>query len=203
MRLGRGMATRTRQRPAAPPPSAVVGSLKPVEAQQVLHQMLSRRPELVAEADEAATALLRAVTFQAVADAVQRVFSNLDWDDAPRKSTPWRDEEPVETVWATLDLTLNRFINDLKRYVDLGLEPEALEVCKGLLLGLYRLRECANTHELLAHAPDFLPEAAEAVLSAWEAPVRAPDGRRRRRKRPDFPDVFARRYLQEWHGIVV
>jgi hypothetical protein len=191
----------TGRRAPAPHPSAIVESLRPVEAQHVLHQMLSRHPELAAEADDIATALLRAVTFEAVAESVEKIFRNLDWDDAPRKSTPWSDQEPVETAWAALEHALVPFRKNLKRYVDLGLEGEALEVCKGVLLGLYRLRERENTHELLAHAADFLLEAAEVVLSTWSAPAQVPSGKRRRRKRPDFPEVFARRYLREWQDI--
>ncbi len=32
-------------------------------------------------------------------------------------------------------------LDDLKRHIELGLEAEALEICKGMVLGLYRLNE--------------------------------------------------------------
>lgn len=38
-----------------------------------------------------------------------------------------------------LEETLEPFVEDMKRLLDLGLEAEALEICKGVVLGCYRL----------------------------------------------------------------
>lgn len=55
------------------------------------------------------------------------------------------------------------FREDMKR---LGLEAEALKICKGLVLGCYRLSERAGG-DVLGWAPDFPAEAAGDVLEAW------------------------------------
>jgi len=45
-------------------------------------------------------------------------------------------------------------LDDLKRHIELGLEAEALEICKGMVLGLYRLNERVRG-DVLGWAPDF------------------------------------------------
>lgn len=42
----------------------------------------------------------------------------------------------VDAAWEVLDATVQPFVEDLKRHGELGLEAEALEICKGALLGL-------------------------------------------------------------------
>ena len=37
-----------------------------------------------------------------------------------------------------LEEMLEPFVEDMKRHLELGLEAEALEICKGLVLGCYR-----------------------------------------------------------------
>lgn len=194
---------RNDRRNRTPSASPVVDGLMAAEAQEVLRQLLGRYPHLGAEADEIAKALLRAVSFESVARVVEKTFDDLDWDDAPKAPTPWSYQEPVETAWGALQQTLDRFLQNLKRHVDLGLETEALEICKGILLGLYRLRDQESSHDLLSHAADFLDEAAGQVCDTWRAARRGPNGKRRRRDRPEFPEAFARRYLRDWEDRVI
>jgi hypothetical protein len=58
------------------------------------------------------------------------------------------------------------FREDMKRHLELGLEAEALEICKGLLLGCYRLSGRAGG-DVLGWAPDFPAEAAGHALEVW------------------------------------
>jgi len=53
----------------------------------------------------------------------------------------------------------------MKRHLELGLETEALEICKGLVLGCYRLSERAGG-DVLGWAPDFPGEAAGHALES-------------------------------------
>lgn len=81
----------------------------------------------------------------------------------------------------------------MKRHLELGLEAEALEICKGLLLGCYRLSQRAGG-DVLGWAPDFPAEAAGDALEAWYFGTGGPRRRKARRKqcpplRPEFLDL--------------
>jgi hypothetical protein len=60
----------------------------------------------------------------------------------------------LEATVEILEDTLKPFVEDLKRHLGLGLEVEALEICRGLELGCYRLSE-PEGGEVLGWAPDF------------------------------------------------
>lgn len=77
--------------------------------------------------------------------------------------------------------------DDVKRHIELGLEAEALEICKGLVLGLYRLSE-REGGEILGWAPDFPTEAAGNALASWYVGADEPKSRDIRLKtRPPLP----------------
>jgi hypothetical protein len=78
----------------------------------------------------------------------------------------------------------------MKRHLELGLEAEALEICKGLVLGCYRLSERAGG-DVLGWAPDFPGEAAGHALEVWYTGTDHPKSRAaRRKKRPPLPADF-------------
>lgn len=78
----------------------------------------------------------------------------------------WGYTEPSEAAWELLEEAVNPFLEDMKRRAELGLEAETLEVCKGILLGLYSARdEKADT--VVGWAPDFLEETAAGAALAW------------------------------------
>jgi hypothetical protein len=78
----------------------------------------------------------------------------------------------------------------MKRHLELGLEAEALEICKGLVLGCYRLSERAGG-DVLEWAPDFPVEAAGHTLEVWYTGGDDPKNRRRcERKRSSLPADF-------------
>jgi hypothetical protein len=78
----------------------------------------------------------------------------------------------------------------MKRHLELGLEAEALEICKGLLLGCYRLSERAGG-DVLGWAPDFPAEAAGHAMEFWYFGTDGPQRREARRKqRPPLAPEF-------------
>jgi len=82
------------------------------------------------------------------------------------------------------------FLEDMKRHLELGLEAEALEVCKGLALGCYRLSE-REGGDVLGWAPDFPAEAAGNALEIWSTGAGGRKSRvTRRKKRPPLPPDF-------------
>jgi hypothetical protein len=166
--------------------------LKPGEAAAILRPLLEAHPELASEAKEMARSLLHDVEFQDVAAEVEEGIRALDYEDlnARAGSHEWGYVEPSEAAVEILEETLEPFVEDMKRHLDLGLEAEALEICKGVVLGCYRLSE-REGGEVLEWAPDFPGEAAGNVLEAWYRRADGPEGHERGgRKRPPLPPDF-------------
>ena len=57
-------------------------------------------------------------------------------------------------------------MEDMKRHLGLGLDNEAFEICKGIVLGLYASRD-ATGDEFLGWASDFPDEAAGDAVTDW------------------------------------
>jgi hypothetical protein len=68
----------------------------------------------------------------------------------------------------------------MKRQLELGLEAEALEICKGLVLSCCRVSERAGG-DVLGWAPDFPGEAAGNPLEVWYSGTDDPKSRQMRR----------------------
>ncbi len=116
----------------------------------------------------------------------------LDYEDlnARAGSHKWGYVEPSEAAWEILEETVEPALDDMKRHIELGLEAEALEICKGMVLGLYRLSE-REGGDVLGWAPDFPAEAAGNALEFWHAGADEPKRREVRQKtRPPFPQDF-------------
>jgi hypothetical protein len=158
--------------------------LKPGEAAAVLRRLLEAHPNLSTEAEGIARSLLHQVDYQEVAAEIEDEIRALDYEDlnARAGSHEWGYVEPSEAAVEILEETLEPFVEDMKRHLDLGLEAEALEICKGVVLGCYRLSE-REGGELLAWAPDFPGEAAGNVLEAWYRRADGPDKSRARWKK--------------------
>ncbi len=181
--------------------TSLLESLKPEEAQTVLGRLLAIRAGLRAEAERIARSVLAGVSFEAVADQVEEAVRDLDLDDLRGRSGShaWGYVEPTEAAWEILEEAVAPFLEDMKRQIGLGLETEALEICKGIVLGLYRLRE-SKSDELLGWAPDFPEEAAGDAIEAWRTAGRSRKGGARTsgRKRQTFPSAFVRESVPEW-----
>ena len=79
----------------------------------------------------------------------------------------------------------------MRRRLDLGLEDEALDTCRGIVVGLYRARG-SEAGGCLARVPDFPEAAAESVLRLFrrECP--------RTLAARAFPPGFVARHAPEW-----
>ena len=142
--------------------------LKPEEAAGVLRHLLEVHPDLATEAEEMARSLLHQVDYEEVAAEIEDEIRALDYEvlNARAGSHEWGYVEPSEAAWEILEETVEPLREDMKRHLQLGLEAEALEICKGLLLGCYRLSERAGG-DVLGWAPDFPGEAAGNALEVW------------------------------------
>jgi hypothetical protein len=166
--------------------------LKPEEAAGVLRHLLEVHPELASEAEGMARSLLHQVDYEDIAAEIEDEIRALDYEvlNARAGRHEWGYVEPSEAAWEILEETVEPLREDMKRHLELGLEAEALEICKGLVLGCYRLSERAGG-DVLGWAPDFPGEAAGHALEVWYNGTDHPkSGAARRKKRPPLPADF-------------
>jgi len=128
------------------------------EARTVLHELLSSRPDLIPDARRAANALLARVSFADVAADVFAALQALDLDDLDAGPRTGGYVEPSEAAWEVIEKVVTPYFHDLKRRVKLGHEDEAVELCKGIVVGLYRAEH--RGFELLEYAEDSPSELA-------------------------------------------
>lgn len=184
--------------------ATVLDRLKSDETADVLRRLLAAHPDLADEAERMATAVLGAVTFEDVASDVEEAVRAPDLDELQGRAGrhEWGYVGPTEEAWEILDEAVQPFVDDIKRHIELGLEAEALEICKGVLLGLYRL-EYEQSEGILEYADDFPAEAAGDTIETWwtggrKGPARAGEGR----KRPVFPQEFMERFVPRWRDMI-
>jgi hypothetical protein len=191
---------RRRGRAEPTPGQALLERLEPWEAQHVLRELVSARPDVTSLAEEIARSLLKDVSCARVAEDVEEEVRSLDMGDLDAGATPFGYVEPAEAAWQALEEALQPFVEDLKRRIELGLEAEALEICKGIVLGLHRLHE-GDEHDILAHAPDFPEEAAGDALTTWHRTRRRTGGKATSR-RPEFPPDFVQENMPDWRTLI-
>lgn len=152
----------------SPERKAVFDKLQPVEAALVLQRLITAHPELRLEAERLARSVLGAVSFESVADEVEDAVRQLSLDDLNSRARrhSWGYTEPTEAAWELMEEAVEPFVEGMKRHLDLGLEQEALEICQGVVLGLYRLRN-EMEGEFLSWAQDFPEEAAGNAVTDW------------------------------------
>jgi hypothetical protein len=83
----------------------------------------------------------------------------------------WVGGHLVHRTPRRLDLfgqAVDPFFEDVKHKLKLGLEAEALEICKGIVLGLYGVRDDEGG-ELLRWVPEFPEESAGWAADIWRA----------------------------------
>ncbi len=125
--------------------TAVLDALQPQEALLTVRRLVSAHPELLAEVEAIARSVLGDVSFESIADDVEDAVRQLTLDDLNGREGKhsWGYVEPTEAAWELLEEAVEPYVEDMKRKWTAGLESEALAICQGIVLGLYRLREPA------------------------------------------------------------
>ena len=189
-----------------PKKKSLLESLNPGEAAVVLQRLLAAHPELDTEAEDVTKALLREDNFEDIAEDVYDSVQVLGYDDLNGRAGrhEWGYVEPGDAASEILSETGAPFLDDLKRCVALGLEGEALEICKGLVLGFYRL-DHEGGGELLQWAPEFTVETAAYALEIWRDGAGREQSRKHRsgrRKRAVLPEGFVEQFVPDWAGMI-
>lgn len=188
---------------------SLVDALDATEAKRLLGSLLDARPELLAETAALADSQLGAVSMEDVADDVAFALEELQVEDIWERSGTQSDGsyvEPIEAAWTVVEEAAAPFVEDLRRRILLGREEEALAICQGALLGLYRVSQASGEREdgfLEGHAPDSIKGAARLVVEAWKkGAARARSGWARRARDWSAMQEFVSEALPEWRSFL-
>ena len=160
------------------------------EARTVLRALLSLHSDLVPDAKRAANALLARVSFADVAADVCGALQALDLDDLDAGPRADGYVEPSEAAWKAIENAVTPYFRDLERRVKLGHEDEAVEVCKGIVLGLHRAEH--RGFDLREYAEDSPSQLAGQAVEIW----------RRRRRHDTFPRSFVEKFTPKWEWLI-
>lgn len=160
------------------------------EALAVLRELLSSHADLLPDARRAANALLATVSFTDIAKSVFDALLALDLDDLDAGPRAGGYVEPSEAAWKAIEQTVTPYFHDLDRRVKLRHENEAGELCKGIVLGLYRAEQ--RGFELLEYAEDCPSELAGHAVDIWQ----------RRRRNYVLPRTFIEKFTPDWDWLV-
>lgn len=185
-------STRSKSRSRAT--EGVLENLDGAEAASVLKALLDRHPELRNEAETIARRMLIEVSMFSVANEVADAMLQFDYDDLNARAGrhSWGYVEPSEAAGELLEEALEPFTSEMTRYLKMGLEEQAQEMCLGILLGLYGVSDSEN--DILGWAPDFAGEGAGNALDLWiKAAGRTPDRLSRE---------FVKEHLPGWDWVL-
>ncbi len=170
-------------------PSALA-QLQPAEAAAVLTQLLKSHPEMRAEAERLAGAMLDEVSAADVAVGVEGDLRALDVDDLNERAGPHRGgyTEPADAADELLEEALAPYVEDLRRRLATGRSGAAMETLRGILAGLYAVRHADGGGEVLDWSPDFPQTAAAMVAGIWRNAGR------------DLPVEVLNDVVPEWAG---
>jgi len=130
------------------------------------------------------------VSFTDLAADVLGALLALDLDDLDAGPRAGGYVEPSEAAWNVIEKVVTPYLRDLGRRVKLGHDDEALEVCRGIVLGLYRAEH--RGFELLQYAEDSPSELAGHAVEIW----------RRKRRHCAFPRDFVEKYTPNWAWLI-
>ena len=127
---------------------SVLEKLDAAESASVLKALVDHHPELRSEAEALAREVLGEVSLFSVADDVEDAVLQFDYDDLNSRAGSHSGGyvEPTEVAWELLEEAVEPFVSQMKRYLELGLEEQSREVCQGILLGLYRVRDGGSAY---------------------------------------------------------
>ncbi len=176
--------------------TSALEELEPTEALEVLRTLLKSHPGLKEEAEGIATSLIADTSFEAVAEDVEWNLEGPDLDDLNSRAGRHRSGYvgPNDAAYEILREAIEPTIQEMRRQIQLGLDREALETCKGLILGLYGVRK-KESGGCLAWAPDFPEDTAGEIINEWIGE------RKQMGKTRSFPRSFIDQHVPEWKSL--
>lgn len=149
--------------------SQIIDNLSVFEARAVLRTLAENDADLAQRIAEMTLTSVSGEDMEAVAAALYDELDALEvdevWDRAGR--TRYGYVETSEVASQMIEAVLAPYLEELSRYQALGLNLEAGELCRGLLLGLYQF-EHESKSQFKDWATDLPFDFAQEVLAAWK-----------------------------------
>ena len=151
-------------------PHEIIDHLSPNDALTILKTLARDDEHLAARITEIATARLSEVDPEEVAIVLYDELDALEVEEVWDRAGPTRHGyvDPGEAADQMIEEVIEPYLEELKKYQELGMNVEANRMCMGLLLGLYQFDD-ESTSKFKDWAPDAPSSFAWAVVDAWKA----------------------------------
>ncbi len=143
----------------------------------VILKALAREDESIANRiKQIALEYLRDVDIEGIAGQVFSSLETIDVEDVWEESgsTRFGYVDPTDRAWEMFEETLEPFIEELKKYLELSMHTEAKNYCMGILKGIYQfdMRSESAYKEWVEDAPY---ENFRRVLDDWKENCENPE----------------------------
>ena len=150
-------------------PHDVIAQLSPEDALVVLKALARRDAKAAATIAEIAYDYLQGVEMEEIALTLYEDLESLRVEEVWDRAGPTRHGyvDTGEVAYNMIEGVLEPFLEQLTKYQKLDMRREAQQLCRGLLLGLYRFDQESDS-EFKDWAPDAMPAFSQDVLEAWK-----------------------------------
>jgi hypothetical protein len=149
---------------------SIVEQLKPEEATEVLRQLMESQKKLIPTIESIAKSVCSDRSAESLAKRLKDDLLTLKICEIHERSKIFDRTyiEPTEAAWLVLKHTLEPYLEEMKRSWTLGLKSTAIEIGKGIVLGLFRARENKEDDSMLNWDPEFVEEESRKILTFWK-----------------------------------
>ena len=171
--------------------SPILANLSDEQSSKVLFELVARRHVSVAETETLAVRALSRRSRQEVADGVVAAIGAIGGYELFKSHV----DKDFQAARELFNRALSPFLQDIRRYSSLGLHDVALETCRGVLLGLFRVEQKRAAGVLPWILESFARFAHDPLLAL---PGTARDEQGRMLEVPAWVKEFAREHLPGW-----
>ena len=146
----------------------IFDQISPNEALKILRQLSKTDKELKNKIIELAKELLIDVDVDEICEAVYYALDGIDVHELWDRAGPKRDgySSPEDMSVEMFEETLEPFVQEMQRLMDLKISQEAKEYCMGILKGIYQYEKDSGS-EFKDWATDLPGESFGDILSEW------------------------------------
>ena len=146
----------------------ILAQLTPEQALEVVRRLYKRDKEIRQAITEEARSVLEAVDFVKTAEEVFFMLDSIDVQELWDRSGAGRDgySSPGEEAVEMMEEELAPFFEQVRRYQQLRMFPQAQTYCMGILLGIYRFDQESKS-EFREWAVDTPIECFGYLLDEW------------------------------------
>lgn len=146
----------------------LLSGLTPEQAREVLRRLCEGDGAIREAAAAEARAILEAVDVDDIAGDVFDALDSIDVHDLWDRAGPKRDGyvPPDEMAFEMVEEEIESFLDQARRYRELGMKREEKRVVMGILKGLYRYDQESRS-EFKDWATDIAGECFGNILSRW------------------------------------